>query len=69
MDRQSSQGQDYTPFDDDYLGFDAREEEAARGPLILTLAIGVLLIFGAVVWNPYRQGVRPEGEGLPSVLA
>ena len=69
MDRQSSQGQDYTPFDDDYRGFDAREEEAARGPLILTLAIGVLLIFGAVVWNTYRQGVRPEGEGLPSVLA
>jgi cell division septation protein DedD len=29
----------------------------------------VLLIFGAVVWNTYRQGVRPEGEGLPSVLA
>ena len=69
MSRQSSQGQDYTPFDDDYRGFDAREEETARGPLILTLAIGVLLIFGAVVWNTYRQGVRPEGEGLPSVLA
>ncbi len=69
MGRQSSQGQDYTPFDDDYRGFDAREEETARGPLILTLAIGVLLIFGAVVWNTYRQGVRPEGEGLPSVLA
>ena len=69
MGRQSSQGQDYTPFDDDYRGFDAREEETARGPLILTLAIGVLLIFGAVVWNTYRQGVRPAGEGLPSVLA
>lgn len=69
MGRQSSQGQDYTPFDDDYRGGDAREEETARGSLILTLAIGVLLIFGAVVWNTYRQGVRPEGEGLPSVLA
>ena len=69
MGRQSSQGQDYTPFDDGYRGFDAREEETARGSLILTLAIGVLMIFGAVVWNTYRQGVRPEGEGLPSVLA
>jgi cell division septation protein DedD len=29
----------------------------------------VLLIFGAVVWNTYRQGIRPNGEGLPSVLA
>ncbi|MEQ9507323.1 MAG: SPOR domain-containing protein [Hyphomonas sp.] len=69
MGRASSQGEDYSPFDDDYRGFDAREEETARGPLILTLAIGVLLIFGAVVWNTYRQGVRPEGEGLPRVLA
>lgn len=69
MSRSHAQGQDYAPFDDDYRGFDAREEETARGPLILALAIGVLLIFGAVVWNTYRQGVRPEGEGLPRVLA
>ncbi|MEX1252086.1 MAG: SPOR domain-containing protein [Hyphomonas sp.] len=69
MARSSSQDEEYTPFDDDYRGFDAREDETARGPLILTLAIGVLLIFGAVVWNTYRQGIRPEGEGLPSVLA
>ena len=69
MGRASSHGEDYSPFDDDYRGFDAREEETARGPLILTLAIGVLLIFGAVVWNTYRQGIRPTGEGLPSVLA
>ena len=69
MGRASSHGEDYAPFDDDYRGFDVREEETARGPLILTLAIGVLLIFGAGVWNTYRQGVRPDGEGLPSVLA
>lgn len=69
MSRASSNSEDYAPFDDDYRGFDARDEETARGPLILTLAIGVLLIFGAVVWNTYRQGIRPDGEGLPSVLA
>jgi len=69
MARSSSQSEEYAPFDDDYRGFDAREDETARGPLILALAIGVLLIFGAVVWNTYRQGIRPEGEGLPSVLA
>ncbi|MFN3609724.1 MAG: SPOR domain-containing protein [Hyphomonas sp.] len=57
------------PFEDDYRGFDVREDEAARGPLILTLAIGVLLIFGGVVWNTYRQGVRPATDGLPSVIA
>ncbi|PKP80799.1 MAG: hypothetical protein CVT79_13530 [Alphaproteobacteria bacterium HGW-Alphaproteobacteria-18] len=57
------------PFEDDYRGFDVREDEAARGPLILTLAIGVLLIFGGVVWNTYRQGVRPASDGLPSIIA
>lgn len=69
MSRSNAHGHEYTPFDDDYRGFEAREEETARGPLILAIAIGVLLIFGGVIWNTYRQGVRPEGEGLPSVLA
>jgi hypothetical protein len=57
------------PFEDDYRGFDIRDDETARGPLILALAIGVLLVFGAVVWNTYRQGVRSNGGGLPSVIA
>jgi cell division septation protein DedD len=69
MSRSNAQGQDQSPFEEDYRGFDVREDEGARGPVILALAIGVLVIFGAVVWNTYRQGVRPEGEGLPSVLA
>jgi len=69
MGQSDAQGQDYAPFEDDYRGFDPREDETARGPLILALAVGVLLIFGAVVWNTYRQGIRPAGEGLPSVLA
>lgn len=58
-----------SPFEDDYRGFDIRDDETARGPLILALAIGVLLVFGAVVWNTYRQGVRSNGAGLPSVIA
>lgn len=37
--------------------------------MILALALGVLIIFGGVVWNTYRQGIRPAGEGLPPVLA
>ena len=59
----------YAPFDDDYRGFEIRDDETARGPLILALAIGVLLVFGAVVWNTYRQGVRSSGAGIPSVIA
>ena len=31
-----------SPFEDDYRGFDIRDDETARGPLILALAIGVL---------------------------
>jgi cell division septation protein DedD len=69
MSRSNAHDPEYTPFDDDYRGFETREEETARGPLILAIAIGVLLIFGGVIWNTYRQGVRPEGEALPSVLA
>ncbi|MBY9067870.1 SPOR domain-containing protein [Hyphomonas sp. WL0036] len=68
MSRSDMAGHD-NPFEDDYRGFDVREDEAARGPLILALAVGVLLIFGGVVWNTYRQGVRPSADGLPSVIA
>lgn len=69
MNRRNAAGDEYAPFEDDYRGFDVREDEGARGPLILALAVGVLLIFGGVVWNTYRQGVRPSSAGLPSVIA
>ena len=69
MGRYRENGGDYSPFEDDYRGFDVREDDAARGPLILALAVGVLLVFGAVVWNTYRQGVRANGAGIPSVIA
>ena len=58
-----------SPFEDDYRGFEIRDDDTARGPLILALAVGVLLVFGAVVWNTYRQGVRSNGAGIPSVIA
>jgi len=69
MGRYRESGSDYSPFEDDYRGFEIREDDTARGPLILALAIGVLLVFGAVVWNTYRQGVRSNGAGIPSVIA
>ena len=55
---------DFGPYEDEYRGFGDQEEQA-RGPLILVLALGVLLIFAGVVWNTYRQGVRPAEGGLP----
>ena len=64
-----SQGDyEFGPFEDDYRGFEIREDDSARGPLILALAIGVLLVFGAVVWNTYRQGVRKD-TALPVIVA
>ena len=69
MGRYRNSGGDYSPFEDDYRGFEIRDDETTRGPLILALAIGVLLVFGAVVWNTYRQGVRSNGAGIPSIIA
>lgn len=60
--------QDFGPFDDDYRGFEPGAD-SARGPLILALAIGVMLIFSAVIWNTYSQGVRSDSGALPIVLA
>ena len=55
---------DFGPYEDEYRGFGDQDEQS-RGPLILVLALGVLLIFAGVVWNTYRQGVRPAEGGLP----
>ncbi len=60
---------DFGPADDDYRGFAMSDEETARGPLILALAAGVLIVFAAVVWNTYRQGVRDGSGGVPVILA
>lgn len=60
---------DLGPYEEEYRGFEIRDDETARGPLILTLAIGVLIVFAAVVWNTYRQGVRPQDGALPMVVA
>lgn len=71
MTRMSNRNRDYdnAPYEEEYRGFEIRDDESARGPLILSLAIGVLIVFGAVVWNTYRQGVRPTDGALPMVVA
>ena len=71
MTRMSNRNRDYDlgPYEEEYRGFEIRDDDSARGPLILSLAIGVLIVFGAVVWNTYRQGVRPTDGALPMVVA
>lgn len=49
--------------------FPVREDAGGRGPLILALAGGVLVVFGAVVWNTYSSGVRTNDGDLPVLLA
>lgn len=58
---------DFGPYEDEYRGFELNDEESGRGPMILILALGVLLIFAGVIWNTYRQGVRPSEGGLPVI--
>jgi hypothetical protein len=69
MNRGSHERFDFGPSDDQYRGFEMGEEESARGPLILALAAGVLIVFAAVVWNTYRQGVRDGSGGVPLITA
>lgn len=67
--RQADPNYDFGGYDDEYRGFEIRDDDAGRGPLILLLALGVLLIFAGVVWNTYRQGIRPAAGGLPVIGA
>jgi len=60
---------DFGPAEDEYRGLDMHGEETARGPLILALAAGVLIVFGAVVWNTYRQGIRGDTGQLPLITS
>lgn len=48
-------------YDEDDETFDARED-SRRGPLLLTTAVAVFVLFIAVVWSAYKQGVRDRDE-------
>lgn len=47
--------------------FDARGD-SRRGPLLLTTAFAVFVLFVAVVWSAYQQGVRDRDEP-PRIVA
>ncbi|MAK61816.1 MAG: hypothetical protein CMK09_12625 [Ponticaulis sp.] len=60
----------YSAFGDEYRGFDARDEDGgSKGALVLALAAGVVLVFGTVVWNAYRQGTKASPEDAPVFAA
>ena len=59
----------FAPLPDEGGGY-AAPQENSRGPLILALAIVVLVVFGVVVWNAYKQGVRSSHTGeLPQIAS
>ncbi len=66
--RTSYGSREASPFGEEYRGFDARQDERGKGPLILALAVGVVLVFGAIVWNAFNKGLRTE-EDVPMILA
>ncbi len=60
----------YSSLSDDYRGFDVREEEeGGRSYLVVGLALGVVLVFGTVVWNAYRVGVKDDVNDTPVIKA
>lgn len=59
----------YERLEEDAPPYDPHAEDAARGPLILALAFGVLLVFAAVVWNTYRQGIKDGASEVPIIAA
>ncbi|MCW5723917.1 MAG: SPOR domain-containing protein [Maricaulaceae bacterium] len=62
---------DYDRYDSDAGGretFDARED-SRRGPLLLAAAFAVFVLFVAVVWSAYNQGLREGGRDAPPRIA
>jgi hypothetical protein len=46
----------------------AADGGSKRGPLLLAGALVVVGVFGVVVWNAYREGVRPEDSAAAPVI-
>ncbi len=60
---------DYLPLGDEGAPYDVTEDNN-RGPMVLALALGVIAIFGVVVWNAYKQGVRAaDSSALPYIAS
>ena len=60
---------DYAPLPQEGRGYREPQEGSKRGPILLVGALIVVGVFSVVVWNAYRDGVRPEDSAAAPVLA
>jgi hypothetical protein len=59
---------DFTPLPGE-ARFRTQPEGSKRGPLLLIGALVIVAVFGVVVWNAYRDGVRPGDASTAPQLA
>lgn len=58
---------DYAPLREPGMG-PRHVESNSRGPILLVAAILIVAVFGVVVWNAYREGVRTDDpEATPAL--
>jgi hypothetical protein len=60
---------DFTPLPQEGSAYRAPQEGSKRGPVLLIGALVIVGVFGVVVWNAYRDGVRPEDSNTAPQLA
>ncbi len=59
----------YAILPDESAGYHTSDENS-RGPMVLALALGVIIVFAVVVWNAYKQGVRhSDASALPQIAS
>lgn len=61
--------QPFNPDLDGGLSAEGSQGDERRGPLLFAMLLGVGLVFSAIIWNTYRDGVRMRGQDLPILSA
>jgi hypothetical protein len=62
-------GSDFAPLPGEAAVARSSEGGSKRGPILLAGALVIVAVFGVVVWNAYRDGVRPEDSAVAPQLA
>jgi hypothetical protein len=60
---------DFAPLPGEGRGYRPPAEGSKKGPLLLIGALVIVAVFSVVVWNAYREGVRPGDASTAPQLA